>query len=965
MAEVLGAISAVVSLIEVSIKIYDGARKDIKLPETFDAVRHQLPVILDILTKCKSHLERRADSLAENVCEALEKIIESCEDEVTKLKNIFEKMITGDGDSWKKRYWKLVKRLGKGNKVEELMESITKQVQLLVNHNSVRSGNQQQNAQLQEILREMKSIESSEEEHTGIYISNGDGTQTNNINRDGGNLHNHTGTYANSGHVGSQTFNIVTRQKKNFSFRPPVGDCLGQAPFLAPELFVGRCSEIVEIAQALNPAQKVHNQRRLVLGGMGGAGKTRLAIAYAKSHAASYTSMFWLNATSEASLKDSFRLIANLIFNAQDPRPLKSEGIVELVHRWLSDSANAGALLIYDNYDDPSQYDINNYYPPCSQGSILVTTRVPAQVAGLVLDVKPFQDINDSLAILQTRSKRENVQSDPDATRLAKRLNGLPLALATAGTYLQRSNFTFARYLEEYEKRWNIHPSNPTQLQDYREHTLFTAWNLSYAQLETNSPLAAKLLKLLAYFGNENLWYELFQDGISESSPRWLLEVVPDEVTFHGVVAFLTEYYFLEGHLTSKSWSMHNCVHDWTLAVLNKGIDMESYWFALDCVHATIDAFDRYDFERIIFARSAGHATRLVEQRFLKNDIAHDSTPDQITKLSHVAQLLHHQSQMAAAEQMYQRALAGYEEILGPKHEFTLNAVHNIGRLYRDQDKPDKAEEMYQRALAGYEETLGPNHQSTLTAVHNIGVLYYDQGKPDKAEEMYQRALAAYKAILGPNHQSTLTAVHNIGLLYRDQGKPDKAEEMYQWALAGYEEMLGPNHQLTLNAVHSIGLLYYDQGKPDKAEEMYQRALAGYEEILGPNHQSTLNAVDSISILYHDQGKLDKAEEMYQWALAGYEEMLGPNHQSTLIAVHNIGLLYYIQGKPDKAEEMYQRALAGYEEILGPKHKSTLQVFKNLDGLLRAQGKLDKTIRMSKQRRLRDRLRLLGSYIGL
>ena len=93
------------------------------------------------------------------------------------------------------------------------------------------------------------------------------------------------------------------------------------------------------------------------------------------------------------------------------------------------------------------------------------------------------------------------------------RLGGLPLALATAGAYLHTSNFTFERYLQKYEERWNIDPRRPLQLQEYQDRTLYTTWDLSYTRLESEDPDAAKLLKLLAYFDNQSIWYELLHAG--------------------------------------------------------------------------------------------------------------------------------------------------------------------------------------------------------------------------------------------------------------------------------------------------------------------------------------------------------------------------------------------------------------------------------------------------------------------
>ncbi|KAJ5823330.1 hypothetical protein N7447_005670 [Penicillium robsamsonii] len=806
--------------------------------------------------------------------------------------------------------------------------------------------------------QEMKSPKSlTTEEHSTLTFNSGGGSQTNNVNSGIGQQIN------NNAHVGTQYIQSVTlRQKEDFSFRRPVGVYLGQAPYIASELFVGRGYELDEISRILHPDHKAQRQRRIVLGGMGGIGKTQLAIAYAESGRGSYDSVFWLNAVSEAALKDSFRSIASLIFDIEEPGVSEDKEIVRRIHQWLCTPKNTGWLLIFDNYDDPAQFRIEDFYPFASHGAIMVTTRRLDLVAGAPLDIKPFQNIEDSLAILQTRSKRDNVQSvplDPHAKRLAERLAGLPLALATAGTYLQRSTFTFERYLQEYEKRWNISPRQPLQLQEYQERTLYTTWDLSYSRLEKGDPDAAKLLKLLAYFGNQRLWYELFRAGLTDRSPEWLREVVTDDVDFNDVMGVLVGYYFLDVHQTSDSWSMHNCVHDWTLAALNKEIDATYYWYAFDCISAPINDKDMNDFAKLSYSPLAAHATRLVQQRLCQNDDIYNITPNRLDQASLIANLLRLQVLLFAGEQMYQRALAGKEKALGPDHTSTLDTVHNLGILYRNQGKLDQAEQIYLQALAGREKALGPDHTLTLETVHNLGHLYRDQGKLDQAEQMYQQALAGREKALGLDHTSTLETINNIGILYWNQGKLDQAEQMYQRALAGKEKALGPDHTSTLSTVNNLGVLYRDQGKLDQAEQMYQQALTGREKALGPDHTSTLETANNIGILYWNQGKLDQAEQMYQRALAGKEKALGLDHTSTLSTVNNLGVLYRGQGKLGQAEQLYQRALAGKEKALGPDHTSTLETVNNLGVLYRDQGKLDQAEQMY-QRALAGREKALG-----
>ncbi|KAJ5825847.1 hypothetical protein N7474_002985 [Penicillium riverlandense] len=184
---------------------------------------------------------------------------------------------------------------------------------------------------------------------------------------------------------------------------------------------------------------------------------------------------------------------------------------------------------------------------------------------------------------------------------------------------------------------------------------------------------------------------------------------------------------------------MHYCVHDWTLAALNKDVDIEHYWYAFDCVDASaVGVADSLG--HISFSRLAGHAARLVKLRFLQNNIISGFAPDRLNKASRIARLLQDQIQLDEAEQMYMWALAGRETALGPDHPLTLHTVNSLGILYDKQSKLVEAEQMYMRALAGREKALGPDHPSTLHTVNSLGILYREQGKLEKAERMYMRA---------------------------------------------------------------------------------------------------------------------------------------------------------------------------------------------------------------------------------
>jgi hypothetical protein len=188
---------------------------------------------------------------------------------------------------------------------------------------------------------------------------------------------------------------------------------LFDAPDIADSLFVGRESEIQQMEEILLPGSSSAQRKVVVLGGMGGIGKTQLSIAYAKRHRRSYTSVFWLNATSEVSLKGSLRKLAQRVLSLETLDRLKDDDQLCIeVSNWLSQSENYGWLLIYDNYDVPDDYELTKYYPSVAHGSIIVTTRVPSKV-GRDKDIKvpSLGEERDSLRVLSTRSGREGIET--------------------------------------------------------------------------------------------------------------------------------------------------------------------------------------------------------------------------------------------------------------------------------------------------------------------------------------------------------------------------------------------------------------------------------------------------------------------------------------------------------------------------------------------------------------------------
>jgi tetratricopeptide (TPR) repeat protein len=509
---------------------------------------------------------------------------------------------------------------------------------------------------------------------------------------------------------------------------------------------------------------------------------------------------------------------------------------------------------------------------------------------------------------------------------------------------MRETGIDFAKYVDFYKQQWRdlmeLQDRRGAPLYDYGDRSIWTTWTISFKAIQKTNEAATNLLLLWAFLDNRDLWYGLIAAAgekstlVAEHLSKWLQDIPSNELKFIDAVQLLRNYSMIESIQGLPSYTTHPVVHKWAFHMQEPEQRVDLARAAILVVGFAVPHNSTKEYwttQRRLFSHAQSCSQWILDSEAVPSAKGWESSHiagtdeecrrDVLDAIARLGLLFLDQDKLGKAEKMYQRALQGYKQALGPKHLLTLNTVNGLGTLYKAKGKLGEAEKMFQRALQGKEKALGPDHTSTLDTVNNLGSIYQDQGKLDEAEEMYQRALYGYEKALGVDqsniHGPALHTVNNLGILYQNQGKLGEAEEMYQRALHGYEKALGPDHTSTLNTVNNLGLLYSNQGKLDEAEKMYQRALQGKEKALGPDHTSTLNTVNNLGILYQNQGKLSEAEKMCQRALHGYEKALGPDHTSILNTVNNLGILYSNQGKLDEAEKMYQRALQGYEKTLG------------------------------------------------
>ena len=683
-------------------------------------------------------------------------------------------------------------------------------------------------------------------------------------------------------------------------------------------------SKIEEIFSNPTPAA---NSRVVILFGMGGCGKTQLALQYCQKSQAKglFSSIFWIDASSPTTIAQSFSSIAGIITgNKADPKDLEAN--IQIVKGSLGTWTDRW-LLVFDNFDDPKAFkgrDIREYFPHGENGAILFTSRHgDVKRLGQVISINEMSQSEGLELLFRQVGYDRNESNELVGKGIITRLGNLALAIDQAGAYISARSLPLHLFMDHYNmRREKVLKETPSTLWEYRRKlndaeaetslSVFTTWEMSFEQIdraEVSGKTLEHLLVLSAFFSNINIFEDLFKRHYESVKPDWMEMFgcggVWDSLEFQDMLAQLAKLSLissLEITATGIYFSLHPLIQDWIKLRLS----------VQDCRKMTAEAIsilagyvNGQDYNGIAFSLKQIILSHLTAS--IRNEVDFLNYNDLLNTAHNFAVFFYDQGRLTAAEALYNRVLAGREKVFGQDHISTLQTANNLGALYRAQGRLGKAETMYNRVLAGFKKTLKQDHFSISQITNDLGALYYTQGRLAEAEAMFERALVGYEKVLGQDHISTLQTVNNLGNLYRAQGQLTKAKAMYDRALAGWEKVLGGEHPSTLGTLNNLAILYSNQGRLEEAEAIFNRALKGYEKMLGQDHTTTLQAVNNLGALYCRQGRLAKAEIMHSRAQAGYEKVLELNHTFKRFAMNNLGVLNRAQGRLDEAEAMFAR----------------------------------------------------------
>jgi len=729
---------------------------------------------------------------------------------------------------------------------------------------------------------------------------------------------------------------LTTRFRENRQQPESSTQHIWNVPFRHNPFFTGRTNLLQQLLNNLTSYKATALTQAEVINGLGGIGKTQIALEYAYRFRDKYQTVLWVRAATFDTLITDYVTLADLL-DLPEKNEQDQNITVVAVKRWLSKYHNW--LLILDNVEDLNL--VLEFLPINGNGHILLTTRLQA-VGSLAhsLEVEKME-MEEGILLLLRRAKvlvpDAMLEQAPQeeltkAKEVAMVMDGLPLALDQAGAYIEETRCSLSDYLNLYQTqrvkllniRGNIASDHP--------ESVATTFSLAFEKVQETNASAANLLRLCAFLNPDMIPEEIFTDYVPNLDPA-LPPIVTDHFELNTVISSILKFSLVRRNRDTKPLPLHRLIQ----AVIKHGMTepTQNEW-AQHAVRAVSRSFP-----------FASPITWQKCQRFLPHAYVcaelieryHIETMEATGLLYRIARYLDDRALYAEANLYYQRALTLCEKLQGVEYPGLADILRQLAELHRVQGKYAQAETLHQRALKIRKNSSGREELDLATSFDDLAGLYMEQGRYAQAESYYLRALKIRKKVLGPKHQQVGAILNNLALLKRHQDKYAEAEALYQQSLA-MKKQNAEDIDLASN-LSNLADLYRAQGKYTEAEALSHQALTICEKIQGLEHPEVATKINNLALIYQEQGKDTEAEALHLRALANNENVLGANHPKVAITLGNLGALYTKQGKYEQAELLLNRAVAINEQMLGPAHPEVANSLNNLALCYVVQGKYD------------------------
>ncbi|MCV6589670.1 MAG: toll/interleukin-1 receptor domain-containing protein [Marinobacterium sp.] len=684
-------------------------------------------------------------------------------------------------------------------------------------------------------------------------------------------------------------------------FTPPEG--INRAYHLGDirrsDYFIDPDNQLERLQNLLHNRHQTAIVSSAALHGMGGVGKTQLALKFCEQYRLHYVGIWWFRAETLQTFEQDCKAFCsfNTLVVAEGEQPHQTiNRFLETQPRWL---------LVYDNaepqypQEDGSVRHLRPLLPAAHRHHLIITARSPSLAtpeARLALDCWTAQQAQP---FLQQRLPQASIAQ---LHQLTATLDGLPLALEQACAYILQTGISiedYCRAVTDNHRAYKLLDKQAALENGYQRSVLAT---LSMA-LEKLSPAARELLKITAWAAPEPLpeqllldnadWDQQVREGCyqpvenEDGKPRLNDVLLPDILseTLNDSLDWLELLQELENLALIQRVEIDLTV---------PGSEYSKNGQAI-LLHRLTQAAIRHSFAQ------QDRSALLIQllYRYLPEDMCHpENWP--------VAKLVapHIQYQQIARIKTKQAA-----------QQFGWLVDHIASWLQFGEGLVSQAYSLFKQNLEYRTEVVGEDHPDTLTSINNLAVTLKAMGDHSGAKARHEEELACCRKVLGEDHLDTLTSRNNLAQTLLAMGDHSGAKAHHEHVLARRQTVLGEDHPDTLNSINNLAETLRVMGDYSCAKEHQEHVLARCRKVLGEDHPHTLISINNLALTLKAMGDHSGAKALEERVLARRQAVLGETHPDTIVSAWNLFLTLLQMDNQATAHDIFQQYLQGLLEV--------------------------------------------------
>ncbi|PVF97304.1 hypothetical protein CPB86DRAFT_707261 [Serendipita vermifera] len=609
-------------------------------------------------------------------------------------------------------------------------------------------------------------------------------------------------------------------------------------------------------------------QPRCILHGLGGSGKTQVALHWIGLNKDKFTNIVFIDASSQKQID------ADLETAIRSVSPKWSEATWQQAVAYLSEQK--GWLLFLDNADSPD-LRLEDYLPNSSSGAVLITTRNRECTSYASDSHMQVGEMSEAEAVdLLHKVARIHPSSNDASIAIVKELGMLALAITQAGAYIYKTR-QLGLYLGIFRKH-RVERMREASLKGRNyDGSTYTAFDLSFKLLPEK---AKEVMKIFAFLHHSHIPHALFKKSIDNRFRSYvdMKEYLPIPK--------------MKGHISDLEDIFGS---EWDDSVFHELIDPILQGSLID---RFID-----DHEQIFY-----NIHPLV-QTYVQ-DLLAPADKDRYA-LSTGQLLLGGIRPSEHDNKWYRELLPHIDNLPAGVKQAHITYADIFANVYRSTGRWNDSLSLWRYCDAGCSKKFGKRDERAIHMKTKVGMALWECGQLEEAEKIQREVLEVQKEIPGPHHPDTVCTMHNLASTLRGRGQLEEAEKMEREVLEVRKEVLGPRHPIT--TMHNLASTLRGRGQLEEAENMQREALEVRKEVLGSRHPNTITTMNNLAYTLCDRGELEEAQAIFQEVLVLRKEVLGQWHPHTIETMEGLAWILRKCGQLEDAQEI-QREIAALQK---------------------------------------------------